>query len=84
MSGKEVDARIKLHGSQILEDGVWFCTNVTAVTKDVNEGAQGDSEVSVPVTQGKWDVESSKNQKGMPQTPLQWAGLFLGSTACFA
>lgn len=56
MSGKEVDAGKKLHSSQALEDGVWFCTNVTAVTKDANEGAQGDSEVSVPGTQGKWDA----------------------------
>lgn len=53
MSGKEVDAGEKLHDSQALEDGVWFCTNVTAVTTDANEGAQGVSEVSVPVTQGK-------------------------------
>lgn len=56
MSGKGVDAREKRHGSQALEDGVWFCTNLTAVTKDANERAQGDSEVSGPVTQGKWDA----------------------------
>lgn len=56
MPGKEVDAWKQRRGSQALEDGVWLCTNVTAVTKDPKERAQGDSEVSGPVTPGKWDA----------------------------